>query len=232
MLSAGSIDTPRLLMLSGVGDADELQALGIRPRVDLRGVGKNLQDHIIVAGLCFEPRTALPPPNNNLEGSTFFWRSRQSLASPDLMFVALQIPLVTPEIAEVHSVPQNGFCIAPGLMRIKSRGPSAAAVGSAVRSARDQPNMLSDPEDVEALAAAIELGFDIADQPAYRDLIGRWAAPPRHCRNRAGWNSCAARRCPTRIRSEPAPWGEGPRPSSIRNCASGGSNGFASSTPP
>ncbi len=79
VLSAGAIDTPRLLMLSGVGDADSLKALGIAPRVDLPGVGQNLQEHVIVAGLCFQARDPLGPVNNNLEGSTFFWHSRGDL---------------------------------------------------------------------------------------------------------------------------------------------------------
>lgn len=45
ILCAGTLETPRLLMLSGIGPADELRALGIEPRVDLPAVGRNLQDH-------------------------------------------------------------------------------------------------------------------------------------------------------------------------------------------
>ncbi len=50
ILSAGSIDSPRLLMLSGVGDAADLAALGIKPVAHVPGVGRNLQDHVILAG--------------------------------------------------------------------------------------------------------------------------------------------------------------------------------------
>ncbi|MDQ0468637.1 GMC family oxidoreductase [Labrys wisconsinensis] len=46
ILSSGAINSPRLLMLSGIGDADALKALGIAPAVDLAGVGRNLQDHL------------------------------------------------------------------------------------------------------------------------------------------------------------------------------------------
>ncbi len=183
VLSAGSIDTPRVLMLSGIGAADDLNALGIAPRVDLPGVGRNLQDHIIVSGLCFEAREALGPVNNNLEGSTFFWRSRADLPAPDLMFVAVQIPLVTPEISEAYRVPANGFCIAPGLMRIESRGYVRLLSNRPGAPMEIQPNMLAEPADVDALSEAIELGFDIADQPAYRDLIGRWSIPTERLSN-------------------------------------------------
>jgi len=178
ILSAGSIDTPRLLMHSGIGDADELNAVGITPRLDLPGVGKNLQDHIVVSGLCFSPKRALGPFNNNLEGAVFFWRSRAYLPAPDLAFVAMQIPLATAEIGEHYKIPENGFCIAPGLTRIKSKGHVRLRSNRHEDPIEVQANMLSDPEDVEALCEAIELGFDIADQPAYRDLIGSWAVPP------------------------------------------------------
>lgn len=177
VLSAGSIDTPRLLMLSGIGNADELKAVGVTPRINLPGVGKNLQDHIIVGGLCFAAKRPLGPLNNNLEGSTFFWRSRTDLPDPDLMFVAMQIPFATPEISEIYKVPENGFCIAPGLMRIKSKGYMRLLSHRHDDPIEIQPNMLCDPEDIDALCRAVEIGFDIADQPAYRELIGHWSIP-------------------------------------------------------
>src|SRR5690606_14700971 len=60
ILSAGAFDTPRLLMLSGVGDATALQALGIRPVANLPQVGRNLTDHPLVPGLLFQSRGPLP----------------------------------------------------------------------------------------------------------------------------------------------------------------------------
>ena len=122
ILCAGAIDSPRLLLLSGIGPADNLKQLGIDSVVDLPGVGRNLHDHIILGGLCFEAKRRLIPLNNNLEGSTFFWKSRSDLSVPDLMFVSVQIPYVSDEIAANYPIPQNGFCIAPGLVRVQSRG--------------------------------------------------------------------------------------------------------------
>jgi choline dehydrogenase len=52
-VAAGTIHSAKLLMLSGVGDAAELRKLGIVPVANLRGVGKNLHDHILVAGVVF-----------------------------------------------------------------------------------------------------------------------------------------------------------------------------------
>jgi choline dehydrogenase-like flavoprotein len=66
ILCAGAIHTPRLLLLSGIGPQGELAPLGIAPTVDLPGVGRNLQDHVLLAGLCFEAKYLLPPPRHNL----------------------------------------------------------------------------------------------------------------------------------------------------------------------
>ncbi len=62
-------------------------------------------------------------------------------------------------------------------MRVESRGYVRLLDRCCNGRLEIQPNMLSEPADMEALTAAIELGFDIAEQPAYRELIGRWAAP-------------------------------------------------------
>src|SRR5262245_30261328 len=85
VLCAGAIHTPRLLLLSGVGPHADLGPLGIDTVLDLPGVGRNLQDHLWIMGLCFEARHPLPAPNYNLAGSAGFWKSRPALDRPDLM---------------------------------------------------------------------------------------------------------------------------------------------------
>jgi choline dehydrogenase len=176
ILCAGAIHTPRLLLLSGIGPQDDLERLGIDTVVDLPGVGQNLQDHILVAGLCFEPKQPLPPPNHNLGGSTFFWKSRSEVGVPDLMFLPVQVPYVSAEIGAGYSVPQDAFSIVPALVRPRSRGylrMKTAHIGPL----EIQPNFLSEQADVDALVAGVELGLDIASQPAFRDLIKSWVAP-------------------------------------------------------
>jgi choline dehydrogenase len=177
ILSAGSIDTPRIMMLSGIGNSDDLEALGIRTLVHLPGVGKNLHDHPLVAGLCFEASVPLGIPNNNLAGSTALWKSRHDLAVPDLMFLPLQVPYLTNEIAGQFDVPENVFCLVPGLVAPQSRGYLKMKTARHDGPLEIQPNFLREPADLQALIAGVEIGLELASQPAFDALIKRRVAP-------------------------------------------------------
>jgi choline dehydrogenase len=179
ILCAGAIHTPRLLLLSGIGPPQDLAQLGIATVVDLPGVGRNLQDHVRSDGLCFEAKHPLPAPNHNLTGSTAFWKSRSELGVPDLMFLPVQVPLVSAEIAAQYPIPPNAFSILPGVVRPQSRGYLRMKTAEPNGPLEIQPNFLSEQAHIDALAAGIELGLDMASQPAFRDLIKRWVAPPK-----------------------------------------------------
>jgi len=179
ILCAGAIHTPRLLLLSGVGPHADLEALGIDTVIDLPGVGRNLQDHLWIMGLCFESKHPLPAPNYNLAGSAAFWKSRPALGRPDLMVMPGQVPLVSDEIAARYPIPPNAFVILPCLVGPQSRGYLRLKTADPNAPLEIQPNFLAEQADVEALASGVELGLDLASQPAYRDLIKRWVVPPR-----------------------------------------------------
>jgi choline dehydrogenase len=179
ILCAGSIHTPRLLLLSGVGPQADLEPLGIDTVIDLPGVGRNLQDHLWIRGLCFEAKHPLPAPNHNLGGSAGFWKSHAALDRPDLMLLPVQVPLVSDDVAARCPIPPNAFTIFPCLVRPRSRGYLRLRTADPNGQLEIQPNFLAERADAEALAAGVELGLDLAAQPAYRDLIKRWVVPPR-----------------------------------------------------
>ena len=179
ILCAGAIHTPRLLLLSGIGSKADLEPLGIDTVIDLPGVGRNLQDHLWIRGLCFEAKHPLPAPNYNLGGSAGFWKSRPALDRPDLMLLPVQVALLSDEIAACCAIPPNSFAIFPCLVRPRSRGYLRLRAAGPDGPMEIQPNFLAEQADVEALAAGVELGLDLASQPAYRDLIKRWIVPPR-----------------------------------------------------
>src|SRR6516162_134226 len=174
ILCAGAIHTPRLLLLSGVGPHADLEPLGIDTVIDLPGVGRNLQDHLWIMGLCFESKHPLPAPNYNLAGSAGFWKSRPALDRPDLMVMPGQVPLVSDEIAARYPIPPNAFVICPCLVRPRSRGYLRLRAAGPDGPLEIQPNFLAEQADALALASCVELGLDLASQRAYRDLIKGW----------------------------------------------------------
>jgi choline dehydrogenase len=83
VLSCGAINTPRLLMLSGIGDEEVLRAAGVPVVHKLPGVCKNFRDHVLLAGCVWEYKEPLPP-RNCIGECTLFWKSDAALDTPDL----------------------------------------------------------------------------------------------------------------------------------------------------
>jgi choline dehydrogenase len=124
-LTAGGVQSAKLLMLSGVGDADALRPLGIDVVENLRGVGKNLQDHILVSGVVFRYKGKMPdrPADSNAVEAEVYLSSGESVAGTDINLVLEQLPAVTPEAgARFGAPPADAFTIAPALVQPTSRG--------------------------------------------------------------------------------------------------------------
>lgn len=155
VVSCGTIESPRLLMLSGIGPAEDLRRVGIDVRVDLPGVGRNLHDHAL-APLVYSAEAPLPPPApGTWPGQThLFAHSRPGLTAPDLQPLFFTFPAYDESWMEG---PPNGFTLMAGIIRPASRG------AIRLRSADPEDELLIDPAylacdaDVEAILAAIEL---------------------------------------------------------------------------
>ncbi|MFJ3762998.1 GMC family oxidoreductase [Streptomyces sp. NPDC090080] len=183
ILTAGAISSPRLLLLSGIGPAADLRNIGIDAAVDLDGVGKNLQEHPLAASICLNSSVGNIPFNNNLEGTAAFWSSSSSVVS-DLMFLAVQIPYTSPEIALKHEVPQTSFAITPALMAPRSRGYIQLTSASPDTSPEIQANMLAEEVDMRAMVTGFEIAQDLAEQQAFRKVSNGWSAPTRRLRGK------------------------------------------------
>lgn len=185
VLCAGAIATPKLLMLSGIGNVEELKKVGVIPIHDLPGVGKNLQDHIILEGLIFEAKQSLAPFNGNYLGNTTYWKSNPKLNASDIMIFACQVPVAVPNIAEKYApFPENAFSLLVALVNIKSRGYIKLRSADPHAPLEIQGNLLSEEQDVEAMVNAVKLCMDIASQPAYKELIKKWIAPSKYLTRR------------------------------------------------
>lgn len=158
VLSAGCIESPRLLMVSGIGNADHLAKLGIDVIADLPGVGENLHDHCQLR--TFTAEAGQPEISPRLDAHLFF-RSTDTLPAPDLHIGLTQAATVMP-----GAPPGNGFTLLAGLFRPRSRGRLALTSANPRAPLHIDPNYLSNASDVDALCVAaqvsIELGMSTA----------------------------------------------------------------------
>jgi choline dehydrogenase len=179
ILSLGAINTPKILMLSGIGDERELARHGI-PRVQhLPGVGRNFQDHILVAGCVWEYRTPQAPRNNSAE-FTFFCKSDRSLPTPDLQPVLEECAFgseVTRLEYALPSDPAVAWTLAPGLVRPHSRGYLALTGNRPKDRVAVHANFLDDRRDVVALMQAVALCREIGNSAPLRRFARRELMP-------------------------------------------------------
>jgi choline dehydrogenase len=162
VVAAGTIESPRLLMLSGIGPADELSALGIDVAADLPGVGENLHDHVL-SPLIYSAERAIDPPKPGLWAaeSHLFWRSRPGLAVPDLQPIHFGAPLYEPWMTG----PPNGFSLLGGMIRPASRGRLRLRSADPHAELEIDPRILSCEADMTALLAAVECCREIGAAP-------------------------------------------------------------------
>jgi 4-pyridoxate dehydrogenase len=199
ILAAGAFNTPPLLMLSGIGPAAHLRAMGIAPVVDLP-VGKNLQDHLavmisferltestfrrdmrldrmvvsMIRAYCFGtgPGTVVPG------GLHAFVKTRPELAVPDIEFMFrgapadahLWFPLVRPPYLD-------GYGIRPTLLHPDSRGEILLRSTDPREPPRIAYNFFSAPDDLPRLREGVKRAREVAYQPAMTAYRGREVEP-------------------------------------------------------
>jgi choline dehydrogenase len=174
VVCAGAIESPKLLMLSGIGAAEQLAEHGIDVVVDLPGVGENLHDHIL-APLIFSSKQALPPAR---EGYTFhqgniFWHSREGLPGPDLQPLIFHVPLYE----DWMPGPDDAFTIMAGLVRPASRGTVRLASPDPEAPPLLDPGYLTCESDLHALTASLGQIREICAQPALAEWVAEELYP-------------------------------------------------------
>jgi choline dehydrogenase len=176
ILCSGGINTPKLLMLSGIGDEAQLRSHGIKTLVHSPQVGQNFQDHILHGGCLWEPKAHLPHRNSAANAAGFV-KSQASLASPDVNIVQIEIPYASDVLGKRYAPPNTAWALCAGLVAPKSRGEVR------LRSANpsDRPivdaRFLSHADDVKALIYGIEMAREIGNSAAMSDFVKREVAP-------------------------------------------------------
>jgi choline dehydrogenase len=200
LLCAGSYNSPQILLLSGIGPADELQPLGVAPLHDLPGVGRNLTEHpnitlawelnradtftrflrldraTLRAAQWFATRTG--PFTNSGAAANIFLRSRAELARPDLQMVCLALgnfaELWFPGLTKktVHE-----FNCRVGAIHPESRGWVKLRSADPAAPPRIQFNLLTERVDIETMIRGVHLAREIYRQKPIADLIVREIFP-------------------------------------------------------
>ncbi len=156
VLSAGALRSPKILLHSGVGPADDLRALGIAVHADAPRVGRGLQDHVALFGVEFPTRQLIAPPIGNGLGCFYYARTNPAWEAPNIQIISIQSALGSPRFQ-----PNEAFMLVPSVIKPRSRGELRLTSADPRSRARIDPRCLSAPEDVEALSRGLELATEI-----------------------------------------------------------------------
>lgn len=178
IVSAGAIDSPKLLMLSGIGPAEHLSQVGVQVVVDAPGVGEHLQDHP-EGVIQWEAKKPM------VETSTQWWEigifaaTEEGLDRPDLMMHYGSVPFDMHTLRQGYPSTENGFCLTPNVTHAKSRG----TVRLRSRDFRDKPMVdpryFTDPEghDRKVMTYGIRKAREIVAQSPMAEWAGQELYP-------------------------------------------------------
>jgi choline dehydrogenase len=185
ILAGGSINSPQLLLLSGIGPADQLRALGIDVKADLPGVGENLHDHtmtpVVWATQGSTDLLEMANPENlalwqNRRGGPFAsnggevggFLSSNGGAVPNIQLIGGPTSFVD----HGHfSPPLPNFTMNAAVTHPRSRGRLWLDSADPLMPPRIDPAYFTDPADVHDVLAGLRAAIEIAQQPAFRKFV-------------------------------------------------------------
>jgi choline dehydrogenase len=171
IMSLGAINTPKVLMQSGIGDQTELRRFGIRVVQHLPGVGHGFQDHPVV-GCVWECSEPLAP--DVVPDAVLFWKSETGLGSPD--FQILQGVLSAEDAAKL-GLPASGWTLLGNVVQPKSRGHVRLTGSDPADPVHIEANLLSDPDDRKAALECVKLCRELGSFDVLRPFLKREILP-------------------------------------------------------
>ncbi|MDF3156556.1 choline dehydrogenase [Mesorhizobium sp. XAP10] len=204
LLAGGVINTPQLMMLSGIGDSGELAAHGIETKVDRAQVGKNLQDHVSVIvmyrrkqpgpflKMMRADRIGLDFVRTYLTGKGFsgdvpggvvaFLKSDTSRPLPDVQLLFTAAPLgAWPYMSPFKAPFADGFATRIVAVQPESRGSVKLASSDPVAAPLIHQNFLSSQRDWQSLRAGFRVARNLASQPSMTPFVGAEFFPGPKC---------------------------------------------------
>lgn len=196
ILAAGAFQSPQILLLSGIGDAEELKAVGIECKHALPGVGKNLQDHywsgvscktnIPTSNSLLKPLNKMaallkyiftkkgPLGNSPLEANAFYCSQPQD-NRPDIQFHFASLGIAGDYSTDIYDLKtfsrEDGMGILAIILHPKSRGYVGLRSNRPDDAPLIQPNLFQDPADRDLLVAAVKKAIEIVQAPALHTFM-------------------------------------------------------------
>jgi len=175
IVSLGAIQTPKLLMQSGIGDADELRKHGISVVQNLPGVGKNLQDHPVLDAAW--EYAEHPAAQNNLAEAVLLWKSEVSLKQPDLLVAQVEATRASPEIMAQFNPPPNFWGFKVAVLQPKSRGRISLSGPRPDQPVVIETGYMREAADLETALLGLELARSIGNSAALSRFARRELMP-------------------------------------------------------
>ncbi|MCW5751274.1 MAG: GMC family oxidoreductase N-terminal domain-containing protein, partial [Alphaproteobacteria bacterium] len=187
ILCGGAVNSPQLLMLSGIGPADQLRAHGITVRNALEGVGANLQDHLDICTLQRSTEAISYDRANDVAVALEFLLHRRGIGTSNIAecggFIRSSLAPETPDI-QLHFIPAyvidharvkpggHGMTLHACVLRPQSRGEIRLASADPLTPPAIDPNYLERPYDLKVLIDGIRRGREIFATRAFRPFVG------------------------------------------------------------
>jgi choline dehydrogenase len=164
LLCAGSLMSPSILLHSGIGPAEQLEKMGIKPLVNLPGVGENLHDHLVCPMVWSSPQPVAVGLASGIEAQIFH-KSAPELSAPDTQSLLFTMPFM-PGVAQ-------GYTVTPGLVAPKSRGRLWLNSRDPLQAPLMDPRVYSENEDLEVMTDKALLLREVMKQTALAPWRGK-----------------------------------------------------------
>jgi len=172
LVCAGALESPKLLLLSGIGNPDHLREFNIPVVAALPGVGENFHNHVLT-GVIQGTARPVPPGNLNLSEAALFYKSDPAQSGPDIQIAFVHVPF---DIIIGQQNP-NSVSILPGVVRPTSRGWVRLASGNPLDKPLVNPNYLGTEDDTQRLVDAVKRARDIFATRAFSEWVTRELLP-------------------------------------------------------
>jgi choline dehydrogenase-like flavoprotein len=174
VLTAGTVGTPQLLMLSGVGPQAELRAVGVRVVADLPGVGANLHDHPM-SGIVYRAARPVPHGTNNHGEVQGLVDTGIGGHGPDVQLMFVDVPLRADALPGPEM--DQGYAIMVSLLAGFSRGSVRLADATPGAAPVIDPRYYTDARDLEMMVSGLRMAREIGGAPALAPWRGTEALP-------------------------------------------------------